>query len=266
MKKNIYAYGCGSPIRLPIVQAMAIGSGAKRFIPEANPVYQGEDSIIWGLIRGAHEIMIRTRELNNDFFQIDNAYFGRNVYYRLTHNALQLNYLPKNIVDNRYIDILNKLGKSIKPWKKFRNGPIVICPSSNFLYQYMGTTLEDWVKSVTDEIRKVSTRPITIRFKELMPRDDIDEEIKDAWCVVTHVSAAALDALQLGIPVVTTAPCAASSLASSISNIETPNQGEGRDELFSLLANGQFTKEEMQNNNILDNIKKLSIYISNKTL
>jgi hypothetical protein len=262
MNKKLFAYGCGSPIRIPITQALAAGSNADGFIPNSSPIYQGGDSIIWGLIRGAHEIMMQTRKAKNDFFQIDNAYFGRNIYFRVTLNALQLNYLPKSVIDNRYKDILKKLGKQIKPWKKERNGPIVICPSSNFLYQYMGTTLEDWIKSVIIETRKNTARPIIIRYKELMPKDNIDDEIKDAWLVVTHVSAAALDALRLGIPVITTAPCAASSLTSSFINIESPNQGEGRDELFSLLANGQFTQDEMKNERVLETIIKLSAEFS----
>ena len=258
MTKKLVAYGCGSPIRLPLVEALAIGSGADKFISESNPFYEGGNSIVWGLIRGAREIMSQTRASGNDYFQLDNAYFGRNVYFRVTQNALQLNFLPRNVLDNRYKYILGQLGKSILPWKKIRNGPIVICPSSNFMYLFMGTTLESWLKTVIEEIKKFSDRPIVIRYKELMPSDDIDQVIGDAWCVVTHVSSAAIDALRLGIPVVTTASCAASSLSTHIQEIEFPNQSEGRDELFSLLAHGQFLQEEMLNNNILNSIIKIS--------
>ena len=49
MRKPVFAYGCGSPIRLPIVAALARGSSAKQFIPDANPVYRGDNSIVWGL-------------------------------------------------------------------------------------------------------------------------------------------------------------------------------------------------------------------------
>ena len=52
------------------------------------------------------------------------------------------------------------------------------------------------------------------------------------------------------------------SLTSSFINIESPNQGEGRDELFSLLANGQFTQDEMKNEKVLERIIKLSAEFS----
>lgn len=256
--KKIVAYGCGSPIRLPIVQALAIGASADKFIANENPRYLGGDSIIWGLIRGASEIMTQTNLSGNDYFQIDNAYFGRNIYFRVTLNALQLNNLPRTVINNRYKLIFNQIGKSIQGWKKIRNGPIVVCPSSNFLYKYMGTTLECWIESVIEEIRKYTSRQIVIRYKEIMPKDDIDDSIKDAWCLVTHVSASALDALRLGIPIVTTSACAASALATSIENIESPYQGEGREELFSLLANGQFTPEEMLKVDVLDTVREIS--------
>lgn len=258
MHPSLHAYGCGSPIRLPIVQALAIGSSADQFIPDPNPVYQGGNSIVWGLIRGADEIMLQTRQNNRDYFQIDNAYFGRNIYYRVTLNALQLSQLPSSVISNRYKIILNSINKPILPWKTERNGPIVICPSSEFLYRFLGTTLEEWVAGVVGEIKKHTNRDIFIRYKAISPKDDIDVDISDAWCVVTHVSAAALDALRLGIPVVTTGQCAATPLSIKIQDIDNPIFDDGRDELFSLLACGQFTPEEMLNQNVLAAVRSIA--------
>jgi hypothetical protein len=254
----LHAYGCGSPVRLPIVQALAIGSGANQFIPNPNPVYQGGNSIVWGLIRGADDVMLKTMQNECDFFQMDNAYFGRNIYYRVTLNALQISRIPSSVINNRYQNILNTLNKPILPWKIRRNGPIVICPSSEFLYLFFGTTLEIWINSVVRELKKYTDRQILIRYKEIAPSDDIDLEISDAWCVVTHVSAAALDAIRLGIPVVTTGECAASPLSIKIQEIDNPKFFDGRDELFSLLACGQFTPEEMLNQKVLTTVRNLS--------
>ena len=258
MNKPLFAYGCGSPVRLPIIESLAIGSSASKFIPIANPAYQGGDSIVWGLIRGAPKIMFDTNHNGCDFFQIDNAYFGRNIYYRVSLNTLQLSWMPASVVSNRYRLILNQLGKKILPWRQKRNGPIVVCPSSDHLHRFFWGTLESWVSSIIVEIKKYTDRPITVRYKELMPNGDIDAEIHEAWCVVTHVSAAALDALRLGIPVITTGVCAASPLSTQIQEIENPFLGNGRDELFSLLACGQFTPDEMIKNKVLDAVRSLS--------
>ena len=214
---------------------------------------------MWGLIRGSHEIMRQTREHGFDYFQVDNAYFGRNIYFRVTLNKFQLAQMPANIVNDRYKIILGQFGKTIMPWKKERNGPIVICPSSEFLFRLYGTSLQAWVESVSAEIKKHTDRPIFVRYKELMPKDDIDEAIEGAWCVVTHVSAAALDALRLGVPVITTGECAASPLATPLDEIENPRLPEGREALFSLLANGQFTPEEMLKLNVLETVRRVSL-------
>jgi len=170
-----------------------------------------------------------------------------------------LSGLPREVLNNRHEIILKFLGKNILPWNKSRNGPIVICPSSEMLYRFYGTTLADWIDEVTQNIQKQTDRPISIRFKEISPKDDIDELIRQAWCVVTHVSSAALDSLRMSVPVVTTGVCAASALATPISEIENPNMPNGREALFSLLANAQFTIEEMSSNNIIDIISNLTV-------
>jgi hypothetical protein len=236
---------------------LAIGSNAS-FIPEADPIYRGGNSIVWGLIRGAPDIMLKTNQNGFDFFQMDNAYFGRNIYFRVTQNALQLSRLPSAVINNRYKTILNGLNRDILPWRVRRNGPIVVCPSSEFLHRFFGSSLEVWVNTVVAEIKKYTDREIYIRYKEINVKDDIDIDISDAWCVVTHVSAAALDALRLGIPILTTGECAATPLSNSIEDIDNPKFFDGRDELFSLLACGQFTPEEMLNQNVLSFVRDIS--------
>ena len=239
---RLNVYGCGSPIRLPIAQAMAQGAGADAFIPGPNPDYLGGTSIIWGLIRGAPAVMDATRAAGFDFFQMDNAYFGRERYFRITRNALQITQAGDRD-DRRLMANFRETGHRLAPWRTDRPGPIVLCPSSHFLHGYFGTTIEAWTEDVTRRIRAVSDRPILMRPKAFI---GIEAQIADAWCVVTHVSAAGLDALRLGIPVVTTAPCAASPLATSLEAIETPYLHGDRIRLFSTLAWGQFTPDEMR--------------------
>jgi hypothetical protein len=245
--RSIRAYGCGSPIRLPIVHALALGSKADYFYPEENPIYQGGDSIVWGLIRGAREIMIETNQSGRIFYQIDNAYFGRNIYYRITKNALQLSQISDQVTAHRRESIFKELGLRILPWNNKRNGPIILCLSSSHLYEFYGANTEAWITSTIAQIRRFSDREIIIRDKDLDPSNPIQAQINNAWCVVTHVSAAALDALLLGIPVITTGHCAASPLSTTFELIENPPMSEGREELFASLSWGQFTPAEMLN-------------------
>lgn len=254
----INAYSCASPIRFPVIEALAKGCKAAFICSNPNPEYRIGDSIVWGLIRGAKEIMHITKKMGFSFFHVDNAYFGRNLFYRVTLDRLQLSDIPKKIIDDRYRIILNTLNKPILPWSKNRNGPIVICPSSNFLHSYYESSLDEWVNDTYTKIRQFTDRPIKIRYKEIIPKDDIEHDIHDAWCVISHVSAAALDALRIGVPIITTGICAASPLSTPIEKIEDPLLPDGRHELFSYLAWGQFSISEMSHWNIPNSIKDLN--------
>jgi hypothetical protein len=239
--KQLVAYGCGSPIRQPFIQAMAKGAKANFYVPEGDPTYRGGDSIIWGLIRGAPSLMQQTRNTGCDFFQMDNAYFGRDHYYRVTKNTPQLTRIDKRD-HKRFEATFRDIGFSLQPWKKNRSGPIVFCLSSHHLFNFYGLDIEQWIGQTAACVRALTNRPMQLRPKHIV---GIEQQIADAWCVVTHVSAAALDALRLGIPVVTTGECAATPLATPIEEIDNPRLPDGREELFASLAWGQFTPEEM---------------------
>ena len=128
-------------------------------------------------------------------------------------------------------------------WKKKRGDDILICASSPLLYEFYNTTIDEWLKDTVEKIRKYSNRPITVRQKQL---GNIEFDLERSWLLVTHVSASALDALIHGIPVIATAPCAATPMATLIQEIENPRITANRNALFSTLAWGQFTISEMK--------------------
>lgn len=248
---KIIAYGCGSPIRLPLIAALAEGARADQYVPESNPSYRGGNSIIWGLIRGADTIMKSSSDAGFSFYQVDNAYFGREIYFRVTKNAVQKNKIE--IRDNkRFLDQFKIANLSFEPWKLKRNGPIILCTSSEHLYRFYNTTMKLWIEETVLRLRQYTDRPIALREKQI---GGIEDVIRDAWCVVTHSSAAALDALRLGIPVITTADCAASPLSTRIEHIENPKMNVSRSALFSSLSYGQFTVEEFKNGYAWDIVK-----------
>lgn len=242
MKNKLVVYACGSPVRQDTMKNLSIGSKADLFVPNENPIYQGGNSIVWGLIRGADRLMDETTKDKYDFYQVDNAYFGRKFYYRITKNKLQIDDF--NVIDyKRYKKIFGQFNLSLKPWKTIRNGPIVICLSSGFLYNFYKINIQDYLNKIIFEIKLRTDRPILIRSKDA--NKGIDVDINDAWCVITHVSASALDALRLGVPVITTGQCAASLMSTSIDRIESPEIIDRREDLFASLAWAQFNEEEM---------------------
>jgi len=252
---SIYVYGCGTPIRQNVLEAIASGSGAIDIFNEEYPKYRGGISIIWGLMRGAKELMAQTTAAGFDYYQIDNAYFGRETYFRLTKNGTQLSNLLRRD-EARYKDQFSKCALRLSTWKKKRGEKILICTSSPFLYEFYNTSIDVWLDKTVPIIKKYTQRPIAIREKQL---GNIEHDLSNSWILVTHSSASALDALLYGLPVVTTEPCAASPMSTLISEIERPRITANRASLFASLAWGQYTLEEMKNGfawKIVNEIKK----------
>ena len=238
----LVAYGCGSPIRLPIVEAFSGGAKVDKFIPHADPEYIEGNSIVWGLIRGASHIISKTIGAGCSFYQMDNAYFGRDQLFRITKNQLQLSRM-RDVNESRLDQQFKDLGLKFESWKKKRGEQILLCTSSEDLYSFFNTTKDEWINSTVETIRRFSDRPISLRSKQLV---GIEDAVRDAWIVVTHSSAAAIDALRLGYPVIVTADSAASPLATSFNDIERPRITANRRRLFATLAWGQFSLSEME--------------------
>ena len=232
-------YNCGSPVRGHVTKAMAEGSKAQ-YEPNAEPRYQGGDSIVWGLIRGAPRIIKECKKSGANYWQMDNAYIGKNKYYRVTKNAFQLTELTERPPD-RWKKIADKYHVKLRPWRK--EGYILFSLSTPHLYAFHGFEYDKYVKETIETLQKHTSRKIVVRPKDA--NISIEDQLQDAFALVTHSSATGLDALQWGVPVFTTGPCAANPCAlQDLSKIESPIYPE-REPLFRSLAYGQFTVEEM---------------------
>lgn len=233
-------YNCGSPVRGAVSKAMAEGAKCA-YENNAEPRYQGGDAIVWGLIRGAPRIIADCKKAGCNYYQMDNAYIGKNKYYRVTKNAFQLTEIKERPSD-RWERIRDKYHVRLRPWQN--GGHILFALSTPHLYAFHGIEYDKYVKSTIAEIQKYTDRKIVVRPKEA--NGPIEDQLQNCWALVTHSSATGLDALQHGVPVFTTGPCAANPCAlQDLSQIENPIRPE-REPLFRSLAYGQFTVNEMQ--------------------
>ena len=235
------AYACGTPIRKQYVQAAGDSVGAK-FIPDANPKYMGGDAIVWGLIRGSPKLISEIRAAGHDYWHMDNGYFGRNHLFRITKNANQrTDLIERPALRWERIKKLFKL--DFAPYRK-DGGKIIIAQSTEHLYKFMGTDIRTWTDNTVKTLRKNTDREIIVRTKkDPIP---IENVLPGTWALVTHTSAAALDALRSGVPVFTTGECCARQLAlQDLTRIESPIYPE-REPLFRHLAFCMFTKEELR--------------------
>lgn len=155
-------------------------------------------------------------------------------YLRWTLNATQMN----KVLD-RPDDRWRHLGIHLSPWKTGRH--IVVAAASPQYEQFHG--IEGWADRIVAEIRRHSDRPVRVRPK--MSRVPLDEDLRDAHCLVTHASIAAVEAVIMGCPVVVDPKSAASPVGrTDVSDIESPVYPD-REPWAHSLAYSQFTEEEI---------------------
>ena len=209
---------------------------------ESNPEYKGGDSIVWGLIRGSPAVLEATKAAGCNYYQLDNGYFGRNAYYRFTKNAFQQTEL-KDRKPDRWEHIKKQHNLELKQWKKDGN-KVLFCLSTEHLYKFLGMDIGLYRLKTLKKLKAATTREVVVREKDAV--GPIEDALKDAWCVVTHTSAVALDALRFGVPVFTTGLNAADPCAlKDVTYIDSPIYPE-REPLFWSLSYSQWLPEELQ--------------------
>lgn len=145
-----------------------------------------------------------------DWYYLDNSYFDadRERYFRVTKNAVQVSTAPWLGVgaDDRPFP-------RPAPWRQ-DGRHIIVCPQSD---EFMRTVCgipdgaQGWVRRVTRELSQLTRRLLVVRWKTESRPFAVD--LVDAWALVTHSSAAAVEAAMAGVPVFVTGACAASAVA-----------------------------------------------------
>lgn len=166
------------------------------------------------------------------------------------------------------LDIKLSKHRSLKP-----NAPIVFAMNSEKHSAFWGIDdAWDYSRRVVEEIRRHSNRPIIFRPKPkaepLAPiegtvysekPDHIEDALKGAWCLLTHTSSCAINALMMGIPAICLGPCAASPVSGdSVADVVDPRFPEP-DEYKQWLHNlawFEWAGEEFANGKAWDFIKR----------
>lgn len=194
-----------------------------------------EGAVFYGVKAGNHEDWLRVLKSKETFYYIDNAYFDqtRGTRFRVTKNALQWTPRAEHSTCERFL----KLGVAIQPWRHATDkGYILICPQSDDHMRYtVGWTGRNWLRETLARYDgdRVKVRAWSADKTTIM--QTLSEDLRDARCLVTHTSAAAVMATLAGLPVVCDRQCAAFGMY-------------GRDRLWwaGVLADNEFTIEEMK--------------------
>lgn len=173
----------------------------------------------------------------------DKAYFGREVYYRITKNAYM-----HNAVGEPDFDRWRKLNLKVQPW---RNGDdILICPQSNMFFQIKGTSQKHWIDETVRKIRQFSDRKIRFQYKSTQkcPEKAFRRSLSNVWAVVVHSSMAGVQAVIQGVPCFATDTNSTSAKfgTTDLSRIEKPVKPDNREYMAAVLAANQWTLPEIQ--------------------
>ena len=208
--------------------------------------------VIRGLGGGSRKAIQHCWDTGRTFYAIDTGYFGNGkskTVHRVTKNALQ--YLGPIV--ERDGDRARKFGYK---FRKFTPGSkILLVPPSNKVMEMFGQpSPEEWVRNVSREIKKYTSRPIEIRLKpnrtERVTNKSIQAALADnVHCLVTYNSIAAVEAMMEGKPALVLGQNAASVICETdIANIENPKKPD-RDLMDAYMANlayQQFTVPELK--------------------
>lgn len=202
---------------------------------------------VWGMSPMIQPILAKARSDGRDWYYIDNNYLGRRGrHFRVTKNDWQTS--GSGFGDPRRATLLHT---ALRPWQDNLGGPILICPPSEDMCALRGWTDPAlWLAGTINEIRRHTDRRIWIRNKPKSLRRQtttFDEALQGVYCVVTHISNTAIEAVVSGIPAFVTGECAARPMCrTDLSEIDAAPFHPDRKHWFSVLAANQFSLEELR--------------------
>lgn len=127
------------------------------------------------------------------------------------------------------------------PW--CRSGAKILVAAPSDTYAALHGLPADWTQQAVDRIACATDRPIVVREKG----SDVPlaRDLADAFALVTHGSAAAIEAVMLGIPVFVDETSAAAPVGSlCLDRIERPHYAPDREPWLWSLAYSQFSRDE----------------------
>lgn len=168
-------------------------------------------------------------------------------WHRLCQDHIHQNLSHMNFPADR----LRLLETMPRPWRTQGN-KILVVESSDHHHQMLGADRNAWRDHVTNELAKHTDRPVEYRAKVMNRKGrnsvhDLLMSSNDYYCVISDSSAAAVEAVWAGVPIITLNRHITTAVArTQVSDINNLYRGPIGDWLCALTYS-QFTKKEMQN-------------------
>jgi len=202
-----------------------------------------KSSVFYGVDDSNMDAWLRVKAQREDYFYVDNSYFDvtRSTHFRVTKNSLQHSGLGYSTGDR-----FRRTRLKIQPWRTVGNH-IVVCPQSDQFMRDLANYEGDWLINTQIALAAITVRPLRIRTwdrDKLALSKTLLDDLRGAWALVTYSSAAAIAALIEGIPTISKTGAAA-YMGNDLSAVERPMMRDDRERFFGVLADHQFTLDEM---------------------
>jgi hypothetical protein len=227
---------------------------ARHIAPDAEYIVKDDFTqpvIIRNIIN--NEESIRSRILADQEFWFTDAGYTNFIaakgkpWHRLCRNHIHQNLTHLNFPADR----LKLLESMPQPWRTTGN-KILVVESSDYHHQMLGADRNTWRDHVTNELAKHTDRPVEYRAKNMdrKTRDSVYDLLMSSneyYCVISDSSAAAIEAVWAGVPIITLNKHVTTAIArTQVSDINNLYRGPIGDWLCALTYS-QFNKKEMQN-------------------
>jgi hypothetical protein len=209
------------------------------YIPTDKAVLPRDASCVavHGVLRGMDVIIKRAIKNQVPWMCMDNGYLGK--YKRVILNATA----PITYREGRRFNH----GMQLQPWRGGSGSSILVIPPSP---PYMDTfDLRDFLNYIAHNVNIYTDKNIIVRGKPAKGRKarPLQEQLNDAYCVITWGSAVALEAMQMGIPTISLGWCPAKMVSKTIEQLETSSLLEEPDRMsvYDNLTWSSFDRNEL---------------------
>lgn len=199
-----------------------------------------EGFVFYGVKASNAVLWKAARKSGKPIFVCDNAYFDatRGQRFRVTRNRLQINARELTSDGKRF----DALGLEIKPWRHVPDGYWLAVHQSD-VHSYSAPDHRRWMAETVASLSK--SRAVMHRaWSRDKPAlaQTLPQALEGAWGLVTHTSAAAVQATLAGVTCIVSEQHALAGMVCS-----TDPEQDQRRRFLSVLADHEFTVEELEN-------------------
>lgn len=195
--------------------------------------------IVHGVLRGNADVINQAIDRQIPWAYMDNGYLS--TYKRVILNATA----PITMREGRRFEIKH----GTLPWRGGTGENILVLPPSPPYMEAFGESAKDFLNHCAHNINLYTDRNIIVRAKPAKGRKakPWDEQLKDAYCVVTWGSALALDAMNKGVPTISLGWCPAKAASFKLEDLDTDKLLEepNREAVINNLTWSSFEKNEL---------------------